>query len=345
MVEQRRAVREWFNAPNDVSEGELRTQIQVLVWLLAVSCLPVEAMAQTAVTAAQVEAMMNNIAKGRDDSFTQPVALAWSLNTDHSTADRIREVNARMAQEIERVVTAFVNAPAAEKIATTTAVVAQIDLETALNGADEVFEGSGPGLAVMRQLLIVPAADIGANPVDKLMQISSSFVRSPKTADVYYEYSDPANLKKSSILAMPGSNTSWTTGARPPMATGPVYALKKCRDIFILGWYCDTSLYQVRDLPGSGGRVKFLLTVLYSLPRGADNAIFTDDRAENVVDGFSAIYVVLVSDDQLLVYDTGVQYKTGDTSHQGSLNDGLKEEYRQFVSLLNTDLRIAKLPD
>jgi hypothetical protein len=323
---------------------ELRIQTQILFGVLAVLCLPVPAMAQTSVTAAQVEKMMNDIAEGRDKAFPQPVAFAWSLNTGHSTADRIREVNARLAQEIERVATTFVNAPAVDKIAATKAVVAQIDLETAQDGADEVFEGSGPGLAIIRQLLIVPAIDMGANPVDKLMQISSSFVRSPKTDDIYYEYSDPANLKQSSILELPGSDTSWTTGARAPMTTGSVYALKKCRDIFILGWYCDTSLYQVRDLPGSGGRVKFLLTVLYSLPGGADNAKFTDDRAENVVDGFSAIYVVLVSGNQLLVYDIGFQSKTGNTSQQGSLNAGLKEEHRQLVSLLDTALQIAKLP-
>ena len=128
------------------------------------------------------------------------------------------------------------------------------------------------------------------------------------------------------------------------MTLGSVYALKKCRNIFILGWYCDTSLYQVRDMPGSGGQVKFLLTVLYPLPGGADNAKFTDDRAVNVVDGFSAIFVVLVSGDQILVYDTGIQYKAGSTSMQGTLNAGLKEQYRQFVSLLGTELRIAKLP-
>jgi hypothetical protein len=300
-------------------------------------------MAQTSVTAAQVEAMMNGIAEGRDKAFSQPVALAWSLNTGNPATGRIREINARMAREIERVATAFVNAPAAEKTAATKAVVAQIDAETAQDGADEVFEGSGPGLAMIRQLLFVPTADMGANPVDKLMQISSSFVRSPKTDDIYYEYGDPANLKQSSVLVLPGSDTSWTTGARPPMVTGQVYALKKCRHIFILGWYCDTSLYQVRDLPGSGGQVKFLITVLYSLPNGADNAKFTDDRAENVVDGYSAIYVVLISGNQLLVYDTGFQSKTGDTSQQGSLNAGLKEENRQFVSLLDTELRIAKL--
>jgi hypothetical protein len=321
----------------------MRSQ-RMLLLVLAVTCLPVSVMAQTSVTAAQVEAIMNDIAEGRDNTFTEPVALAWSLNTDHTTADRIREINARMAQEIERVVAAFVNAPAAEKIAATKAVVAQIDPGTARDGAAYVFEGSGPSLAVMRQLLFVPAADVGSNPVDKVMQISSKFVRSPKTDDTYYEYSDPTNLKQSTVLELPGSDTSWTTGARPPMASGEVYALKKCRHIFILGWYCNTSLYQLRDLPGFGGQVKLLLTVLYSLPDGADNAKITDARAENLVDGFSAIYLVLVSGDQILVYNLGVQSKNGTTSLKGRINTGLKEAYGQLVSLLRTELGIAKLP-
>jgi hypothetical protein len=126
------------------------------------------------------------------------------------------------------------------------------------------------------------------------------------------------------------------------MVSGWVYALKKCRNIFILGWYCDTSLYQVRDLPGSGGQAKVLLTMLYPLPKGADNAKFTDDRAGNVVDGFSAIFVVLASGDQVLVYNIGIQSKTGSTSMQSTLDAGLKEQYRQFVSLLGMELGIGK---
>ena len=334
---------EWISR-SLANDGEIMPTGRMLLWVLAVLCLPVPALAQSSVTAAQIEAMLNGIAEGRDNAFTQPIAPAWSLSAALSTPDRIREVNARMAHEIERVVSAFVNAPAAGKIDATKAVMAQIDAETARDGAAQEFEGSGPGLGVIRQLLFVPVAAAGANPVATLMQISSQFMRSPKTDDFYYEYSDPTNLKQSTVLELPGSPTSWTTGARPPMTLGSVYALKKCRNIFILGWYCDTSLYQVRDMPGSGGQVKFLLTVLYPLPGGADNAKFTDDRAVNVVDGFSAIFVVLVSGDQILVYDTGIQYKAGSTSMQGTLNAGLKEQYRQFVSLLGTELRIAKLP-
>ncbi|HTC18131.1 MAG TPA: hypothetical protein VK690_03375 [Stellaceae bacterium] len=315
---------------------------RMLLWVLAVSWLPVPALAQSAVNAAQIEAMLDGIAAGRDSAFTQPLAPAWSLNAALSTPDRIREIDARMAQEIERVVTAFVNAPAGGKIDATRAVVAQIDAETARDGAAQIFEGSGPGLGVIRQLLFVPAAAAGANPVETLMRISSQFMRSPKTDDVYYEYSNPADLKKSSVLELPGSDTSWTSGARPPMAPGAVYALKKCRNILILGWYCDTSLYQVRDLPGSGGHAKILLTLLDPLPKGADNAKFTDDRAANVVDGFSAIFIVLASGDHVLIYNIGIQSKTGSTSMQSTLDAGLKEQYRQFVSFLGADLGIGQ---
>jgi hypothetical protein len=128
------------------------------------------------------------------------------------------------------------------------------------------------------------------------------------------------------------------------MVPGPVYVLKKCRHIFILGWYCNTSVYQVRDLPGSGGQVKLLLTVLHSLPAGADNPEFTDARAENVVDGFSAIYVVLLSGNQILVYNPGVQSMTGSVRLQGRLSAGLKTAYGQLASLLSTELGIGTLP-
>ena len=321
-----------------------RVGSRVLLLIVAMSWPWVSAAAQTLVTAAQIEAIMNDIAEGRDNAFTQPVAPAWSLNTSSPTAVRIREINARMAHEIERVVTAFVEAPPAEKITATKAVVAEIDPETARDGAAYAFEGSGPSLAIARQLLFVPASGLGAKPIDKVMQISSSFVRSPKTDDTYYEYSDASNLKQSSVIELPGSETSWTTGARPPMASGTVYALKKCRDIFILGWYCNTALYQQRDLPGSGGQVELLLTALYPLPSGADSAKFTDARSSNVADGYSAIYIVVAAGDQILVYNPSFQAKEGGTSLQGMLDEGIKKVYGQLVGLLGTNLGIGKLP-
>jgi len=300
-------------------------------------------MAQTPITAAQIETILDDIAEGRDDAFTQPVAPAWSLDTGHSTADRIREIDARMALEIARVAAVFVDAPAAGKIAATEAVVAQIDAETARDGAAEEFEGLGPSLAVFRQLLFVPVADAGADPVDRVMQISSQFLRSPKPGDTYYEYRDPANLRQSTVVRLPGSDASWTTGARPPMEAGKIYALKKCRHVFVLGWYCDTSLYQVRDLKGLDGQAKLLLTVLYPLPEGADNARFWGAHARNVADGLTAVFVVLVSGDQILVYNVGVQSRTGNTNHQDSLDAGFKTIHAQFVGLLGADLDV-KLP-
>jgi hypothetical protein len=312
--------------------------------LLATACLPASALAQTTIKAAQIEAMMNDIAQGRDPAFTQPIAPGWSLTADRSLADRIREINARLAQEIERVATVFINAAAGEKIAATKAVVAAIDPETARDGAAYVFEGSGPSMGITRLLLFVPTATLGADAVDKVVAVSTKFVRSPKTDDTYYEYSDPANLKQSTVLELPGSDTSWTTDARPPMAPDQVYALKKCRHLFILGWYCNTSVYQLRDLPGSGGQVKLMVSLLYSLPAGADNAQFTDARAENVLDGTSAIYVLLVAGDQIMIYSPAVQSKSGSLSMQDMLNSGLKEQYGRLVSRLSTELGIGKLP-
>jgi hypothetical protein len=46
----------------------------------------------------------------------------------------------------------------------------------------------------------------------------------------------------------------------------------------------------------------------------------------------------------VLVYNIGIQSKTGSTSMQSTLDAGLKEQYRQFVSVLGADLGIGKLP-
>ncbi len=315
-----------------------------LLWLLAVAAFPLPAVAQTLVTAAQVGTTLGDIAQGRDKSFTEPTALAWSLDTGRALADRIAAINTSLAQEVERVTGAFVGAASADKISATKAMVATIDARTAQDGAGYVFSGSGPSLAFFRQLLFVPASNAGTDPVDAVMSISSRFVRSPKTVDYYYEYSDPTNLKQSSVVELAGSGTSWTTGARPPMTTGSVYALKKCRDIFILGWFCTTSLYQVRDLPGSGGTVKLLLTGQHALPAGTDNAEFDDDRGKNAVDGYTALYVVMASGGTVLVYNVGAESVNGSLSVQGKLSDALREQHAQLASRISAELKIDKLP-
>jgi len=142
---------------------------------------------------------------------------------------------------------------------------------------------------------------------------------------------------------LPGSETSWTSSAQQPMVSGRVYGLKKCRHILILGWYCNTSLYQVRDIPGADG-AKMLATFLRPLTKGADNSIFEDGRSENIVDGYTALYVVIPSSDLILVYNLGIQSKADAPSQQGRLNEGQKVEYRQLVSRIEAEFGIAKLP-
>jgi hypothetical protein len=108
----------------------------------------------------------------------------------------------------------------------------------------------------------------------------------------------------------------------------------------VLGWYCNTSLYQVRDQPG----FTLLVTILRPLPNGADNAKFDDDRQKNIVDGYTAVYVVTAAPDLVLIYNLGIQSKAGAPSQQSRLNEGQKEEYRQLVSRIEAELGIPKLP-
>ena len=128
------------------------------------------------------------------------------------------------------------------------------------------------------------------------------------------------------------------------MQPGKVYLLKKCRHITVLGWYCNTQLYQIRDLPGAAPGVKLLLTFLRPLPKGADNARFSGGRAENIVDGYTAAYVVVRSGDLVLVYNLGIQSRPDTASQQSRLNEGQKEEYRQLVRRIEAVLNIPKLP-
>jgi hypothetical protein len=312
--------------------------------LLPLLLLPSLAASALAGTTEQIGPISLEIATGRSAAFGPAVAPAQSLDLQLTPAARIETVVARVAQEVEQVTTAFADAPAADKIAKTKAAVAAFSPETAQDGASRSFEGNGPSLSIMRQLLFVPATAAEDDPVARLMALISGFERSPKTDDMYYEYSNPADLKNSSITDLPGSDGSWTTDARPPMLLDNLYALKKCRHIVLLGWYCNTSMYQVRKLAKGDGSAEVLLTVLHSLPPGADSGKFQGGKAENVVDGYTAVYVVARSGDLVLVYSLGIQSKASPPSHQQLLNSGHKEEYRQLVSRIEAELKIAKLP-
>jgi len=80
------------------------------------------------------------------------------------------------------------------------------------------------------------------------------------------------------------------------------------------------------------------------MPDGADNPMFTDDRAKNIVDGYTALYVAVEAKDLILVYNLGIQSKAGSASQQSRLNDGQKAEYRQLLRYLETKLGAGKLP-
>lgn len=318
--------------------------MRLALFLPALFCLATAGASALAapLRAEQIEPTLTVIAQGKDAAFGSVVAPAESLDAQQPPASRAGAVITRMGQEIAQVAAAFAAAPAAERVAKTREAVARFSAETAKDGASRSFEGNGPSLSLMRQLLLVPAANLGADPAGRVMQLVSRFEHSPKTDDTYYAYSNPTNLKAAQVTELPGSDTSWTSGAQPPMDPGKVYALKKCRHIPVLGWYCNTALYQVRDIPGADG-AKLLATMLRPLPKGADNAKFSGARAENIVDGYTAAYVITASPELVLVYNVGVQSKGGAPSQQGRLNEGQKAEYRQLVSRIEAELGV-KLP-
>ena len=301
------------------------------------------ARAAAPVPANRLVELLSTIAEGRDPAFGAAVAPALGIDRQASTGARAKTVIARMAQEIEQVTAAFAGAAPSDRIAATRAAVGRVSPETARDGASRSFEGDGPSLSVMRQLLFVPTGAAGADPTSRVMEIIGRFERSPKPDDTYFEYADAMNLK-GPVVELRGSADSWTTKARPAMEPGKVYALKKCRNVPVLGWYCNTQLYQVRTLPGADPSVRLLITFLRPLPKGADNPSFSGGRAENIVDGYTATYVVVASGDLVLVYSLGIQSRPDKASQQSRLNAGHKEEYRQLVRRLEAALQIPKLP-
>lgn len=280
----------------------------------------------------QLRQVSAGIAKG-ESVFGAAVAPAETLATTEPKPDRIRHLDIRLLNELNAIATAFNDAADGEKLAATLAVVKGLDPQTATDGASRMFEGDGPSLSIMRQFLIVPAASLGAEPLKKAMKIVTSFERSPKTDDSYFEYTDPKDMAGSEIRTLPGSATSWNKAAQPSMAEGEIYKLKKCRSIPILGWYCNTSWYQPLVLDQApDGSAQALITTLYPLVKGGDNPVFKDGRAENIVDGYTSVYLVEQSGVDVLVYSLGFQSKAGPALQQARLNTGHKAEFKMLAS-------------
>lgn len=280
----------------------------------------------------QLQGILTGIAKG-ESAFGPVVAPAETLATTQPKPDRIHDLNARLIEELNEVATAFNDAADDEKQAATLKVVKVLDPQTAVDGASRVFEGDGPSLSIMRQFLIVPAASLGTEPLQKAMAIVTSFERSPKTDDTYFEYVDPKDTAGSEIRSLPGSATSWNKAAQPSMTEQQLYKLKKCRSLPILGWYCNTSWYEPLALDQApGGTAQALVTTLYPLSKGSDNPFFKDGRAENIVDGYTSVYLVEQSGTQILIYSLGFQTKAGSAVQQARLNAGHKAEFKMLAS-------------
>jgi hypothetical protein len=263
------------------------------------------------------------------------VAPAEALDAKASKPDRIAATNKRIITEIDQVVGAFHSAPDDLKEQAARAVVHKLDIQTAANGASRVFEGDGPSQSIMRQFLVLPAASLGEDPVGRATEIVTSFEHSPKTDDNYYEYSNPRDFAGSTIRDLPGSATSWNKAAQAPLAADQAVALKKCRHVPILGWYCNTAVYGRVAL--EGGETQLLISALRPVAKGSDNAKFTDDRAKNTADGSTAIYVITRSGPSVLIYNLGFQTTRSAPSLQSKLNEGHKLEYRQLVQRFAMD--------
>lgn len=342
MIGKERASDPGASAAGASAPQTVRTALRAVLLLAALLLAPVAARAETPVPADRLAGVLSTIARGQDPVFGATVAPALSADPGLAAAARADRAIQRISQEISLVVSAFASAAPGTQIAAARAAVARVSAETARDGASRSFEGGGPSVSLLRQLMFVPTQNAGPSPAARVMDIISQFERSPKTDDTYYEYSDPRNLK-APVTELPGSDASWTTKARPPMTPGKLYALKKCRHILVLGWFCNTQLYEVRELPGSPA-VRLLLTFLRPLPAGADNPAFSGGKAQNIVDGYTAAYVVVPSGGLVLVYNLGIQSRPDTASEQSRLNEGQKAEYRELVRRLEASIGTPKLP-
>lgn len=286
---------------------------------------------------------LSSMTLGNDGFYNKVLSPAKSLNLNLNSADRIQEVNVKIVNEMNAVISAFKATSEEKKLIAVQNVVKQIDPEVIKNnGANIQFINGSPSAAFYRTLIMIEKKpDNATASAEQLVSTLSSYKRSAVMGAQVYEYSDSRNISQSAIKISVGSDVSWKLPQAPPgISSKQDLVLKKCRQIF--GWKCVTSIYKTGQLLEGADNIKYLYAGIYDLVNNPDHPDFVNDkRSFNQITGSTALYIMKESPNWILLYGVDSQWNTGSISFAGLIKEEFFKDAKRIRERISLDLKIS----
>ncbi len=285
----------------------------------------------------EIARLLSGFTLGNDPFYNKAISPGKNPDVSKSNADRTAAVNTMIANEISTVLSAFENAPDAEKKAAVVAVIQRYDKELVdKNQAHIQFISGSPSAAISRTILMFEKPNPEAVS-QKVLDTFTSYKRSAKSSDYVYEYENARDLTSGKIKALSGTDTSWLLPqAAAPLKLDSDLAIKKCRKIF--GWRCGTSIYKAGEMEKNA---KYFYVGNYDLKNNPDHAEFArDGRASNQISGNTALYLIVENDKWVLLYGLDSQWKDSDLSFTSMIQDEFQKDLARLKQRIAADLKL-----
>lgn len=289
---------------------------------------------ETADAKQKVLQLLESYTAGNDGFYNKVLSPAKSPNAQLSSADRIKRMNTKIAEELGAVLTAFDSAEELKKGAAALAVMRRFDPEiTSEQSAHIEFIDGAPSAALSRTILLLNKKNLDAA---KALDIFTSYKRSGKPSEYIYEYADANNLTSGPVKFTQGNDQTWIKpNAAAALPSEQNVAIKKCRQIF--GWKCVTSLYRVNQ---SDSALRYVFMAGYDLSNNPDHADFAGDkRSQNQVAGSTALYIVRESAEQVLLIGIDAQWSQSSPSFTSLIQQEFQKDFRRLIQRFDLETK------
>ena len=279
--------------------------------------------------------LLESFTAGNDGFYNKVISPAKSPNINLSEAERTKQMNVRMADELSSVITAFDGADELKKGANALAAIKKINgnLNTEQSAHIEFIDGA-PSAALSRTFLLLNKKNLDAA---KALDIFSSYKRSAKLGEYIYEYADATNLTSGKVKFTQGSDQTWikpNAAGALPMAQN--VAIKKCRQIF--GWKCVTSLYHANHQTVTQPALRYVFMASYDLNNNPDHTDFVNDRRSfNQVAGSTALYLVRESANWILLVGIDAQWNQDSLSFTTLIQQEFQKDFKRLIQRFDLD--------
>ena len=303
----------------------------------------IEAAVTTSNTKLTLNKFLSTLTLGNDGFYNKVISPAKSLNLNLNDAARTQEINTKVINEMDAIVSVFKKTSEDKKLEAVKSIVNQIDPDIIKNGGAniQVINGS-PSNAFSRTLIMIEKKSGNINATaEQLLKTFSSYKRSAIPSTFIYEYSDARNLSQSSIKTTVGTDLSWKLPqAAPEISANQDLVLKKCRQIF--GWKCVTSIYQTGQFLAGEDNIKYFYAGIYDLANNQDHSGFSQDRRSmNQITGSTALYIIKESAGWILLYGVDSQWNVGAISFATLIQDEFLKDAKRIKERISIDLKVS----